>query len=640
MVSINDSTIEQNGANGIDVRFANAVSLQGVVSKYNVLNGLSAEAVGVDVEIANSIFFSNGFETGDQKSKYWKKAGVYLWRSKSVTITNSAAVDNAMDGFVIYDVPKLSLTGVDATRNGDDGIQIREASAAYGYDYTTNSDYLVGAYYYPWHGENFHNGGGYLRKDLVPPQQPTLGEYNDSDPGVINQHMEWFRKSNIGLLVTSWWGPDRIEDTNTRNVLMEHDLLGNLKIALHYETTGRIKEGDDMSVPQSDMKYMCKHYFDHPNYYRIDGRPVLVIYISRKLEKLGTLEKALLTMRSEANKCGHNIYLIGDAVFAKAPDENDEEPFVSFIYFDAVTNYDVYGSSGASTRSNPYAGEKAVDDYYTEQGKWRRLAMEQNCRYIPSVSPGYNDRGVRLEKDHPPLSRRLNKSSEEGSLFKYQLTKALSLVDSDIDNLILVNSFNEWHEDTQIEPAWGVNSKTDEPEGAANIATEPESLTGGLEYAGYGERYLDILRTMTNRPNVTSAGNDVVYEPSYVDIADIHSCENANDGISFYITDNNVSPDGNADNPTSEVIFTPGPEILSCTNERYDYKFHGGGGIDLMVSSSQQETTTVGDTCANGGGNGKSPSCVGIALMQCEQECRYRNIITRSGNILDDHKIE
>lgn len=145
---------------------------------------------------------------------------------------------------------------------------------------------------------------------------------------------------------------------------------------------------------------------------------------------------------------------------------------------------------------------------------------------------------------------------------------------------------------------------------------------------------------MTNRPNVTSAGNDVVYEPSYVDIADIHSCENANDGISFYITDNNVSPDGNADNPTSEVIFTPGPEILSCTNERYDYKFHGGGGIDLMVSSSQQETTTVGDTCANGGGNGKSPSCVGIALMQCEQECRYRNIITRSGNILDDHKIE
>ncbi|OEU08978.1 hypothetical protein FRACYDRAFT_139389, partial [Fragilariopsis cylindrus CCMP1102] len=142
----------------------------------------------------------------------------------------------------------------------------------------------VGVYYYPWHGKDFHNGQGYLRKELDPPQLPMLGEYDDSDPAVIAQHMEWFRKANIGLLVTSWWGPNRIEDTNMLEVIMEHEHIGNLKIALHYETTGRIKNGEDMTVPRTDIQYMCENYFNHPNYYKIDGRPVIVMYISRKLE--------------------------------------------------------------------------------------------------------------------------------------------------------------------------------------------------------------------------------------------------------------------------------------------------------------------------------------------------------------------
>jgi hypothetical protein len=55
-----------------------------------------------------------------------------------------------------------------------------------------------------------------------------------------------------------------------------------------------------------------------------------------------------------------------------------------------------------------------------------------------------------LEADHPPLSRKLTEFQEEGSLFQYQLQNALPLVDPAVDNMILVNSFNEWHEDTQI----------------------------------------------------------------------------------------------------------------------------------------------------------------------------------------------
>jgi glycoprotein endo-alpha-1,2-mannosidase len=350
------------------------------------------------------------------------------------------------------------------------------------YDYTANSAYMVGVYYYPWHGDDFHNGEGYLRKNVVPRQYPSLGEYDDSDPAVIAEHMKMFRRANIGLLVTSWWGPDKLEDSITKDVILEHEHLGNLKVALHYETSGRLgPESDDYAQARDDIDYMCEHYFNHPNYYKIDGRPVLVVYISRFLEEVGTLEQALLTMRSEAAKCGHNLYLIGDEVFKSAPDPT--VPHFPFWYFDAVTNYDIYGSAG---RPEGYAGKLAVDLYYQDQAQWKKQAAADNCRYIPAVSPGYNDRGVRLENDHPALSRRLTADAEEGSLFHYQLKHAKDLTDPELGRLILVNSFNEWHEDTQIEPV------------ATGEATEwPPLMTQGLEYVGYGNLYLDILGAST-----------------------------------------------------------------------------------------------------------------------------------------------
>ncbi|KAL3918558.1 MAG: hypothetical protein SGILL_004179 [Bacillariaceae sp.] len=326
-----------------------------------------------------------------------------------------------------------------ATENGDGGSAVVQ-----GYDYTANSNYLVGVYYYPWHGENFHNDGGYMRQDLTPQHQPALGEYNDSDPAVIAQHMKWFRQANIGLLVTSWWGPNRLEDSNTKDVIMEHEDVGNLKIALHYETTNRLGDGRDrIGNAKTDIEYMCEHYFNHPNYYKIDGRPVIFIYVSRKLHTVGTLEEALLTMRSTANKCGTSLYLIGDSVFESAPTQ--EEPYIPFWYFDAVTNYDVYGSAG---RPEGYVGYERVDSYYQQQAEWKKQAEKENCHYIPAVSPGYNDRAVRMEKDHPPLSRRITADAEEGSLLHYQLQQAKELVDPKMDKMILVNSFNEWHEDT------------------------------------------------------------------------------------------------------------------------------------------------------------------------------------------------
>lgn len=142
----------------------------------------------------------------------------------------------------------------------------------------TDSKYLVGVYYYPWHGDDFHNGEGYIRKFLDPPQYPVLGEYDDSKPNVVAQHLKWSRQANIGLWVATWWGPDKLQDTTIRNVILPHEEIGDIKVAVHYESQGRIKD-DDTSNVASDITHLCEHMFDHPNYYRIDGRPVIVVYL-------------------------------------------------------------------------------------------------------------------------------------------------------------------------------------------------------------------------------------------------------------------------------------------------------------------------------------------------------------------------
>lgn len=342
----------------------------------------------------------------------------------------------------------------------------------------------VGVYYYPWYSDDFHRGSGYLREQLATIQQPVLGEYDDSDPQTIYQHLKWSAQANVRLWVTSWWGEGSREDTTTKDVILQHSALGDHKIALFYETTGRIRESEGYSTQRvtPDIEYICRNYFTHPNYYRIDGKPVLFIYLSRKLEGLGILDLVVGQMRLGARNNGFQIFIAGDHVFHRAPDDDDIHP--PFTTLDAVTNYDVYGSM---FKPSPYATEPGVRQHFQRAREWQSLAAEQKCAFIPSVSPGYNDLAVRPDKEHGPLSRRLTANDPPGSLFKTALQYARKLVDANIDNLIMVNSFNEWHEDTQIEPVKGQTTNL------------PESITQGVEYEGYGELYLNILREETIR---------------------------------------------------------------------------------------------------------------------------------------------
>ncbi len=348
-------------------------------------------------------------------------------------------------------------------------------------DIVEKSPYRVGVYYYPWYGSDFH-GGKYMRARLVPPQYPTLGEYDDREVSVISQHLAWSRQAHISLWVASWWGPDRREDQTLLQRILPHPELGDMGIALFYETTGRTRSFSSFDLVGPDIAYMAEHYFNHPNYLKIEGKPVLFVYLTRVLSRNGTLGEVVGAMRASAAQAGHELYIIGDEVFGQPPNSSN-----ALGLLDAVTNYDVYGSMGVKG----YAGQYAVDRYYRAQAQWRALAHEAGAAFVPAATPGFNDKGVR--GGHEATSRKLDSDAEYGSLFRAMLEQAVAHTDDPTGNMLLITSWNEWHEDTQIEPI------AEAPPTASDDSDSGKAFSEGLSYEGYGERYLQILREAVAR---------------------------------------------------------------------------------------------------------------------------------------------
>jgi hypothetical protein len=66
---------------------------------------------------------------------------------------------------------------------------------------------------------------------------------------------------------------------------------------------------------------------------------------------------------------------------------------------------------------------------------------------------------------------------------------ALPNLDTTCERMMLITSFNEWFEDSQIEATAGTA-----PESTTDDSEDGKYYTGGSIYRDYGTLYLDILK--------------------------------------------------------------------------------------------------------------------------------------------------
>ena len=368
---------------------------------------------------------------------------------------------------------------------------------------------VVGVYYYPWYGSfsGGHSLNQSLRGHLVPPQPPAIGVYSNRNSATVSAHIDQSHRGNVDFWAVSWWGPSSAEDTTFRTSILTHPRGAELQYAVHYESTGRLGtfENPNFNNLIPDFRYLANNYFQNPNYLKIDGRPVVFIYVTRAYFNSQTARDAVANLRSTMeSEFGVDPYIVGDDLFSGGVDLQRAQ------LWDAITDFDVYGTvlqSGGSTSAALSQLAGVYDNARTRHcklGHW----------FHPHGLPGFNDKGVR--PGHPAAPRYLvdNPSSVEGDLFSRMLNQVVvPRTDPKADNILMINSFNEWHEDTQIEPTI-VAARTNIDDSGNQQFTE------GYFYEGYGDLYLNVLRSATavagdfNFNGVVDAADYVVWRKS------------------------------------------------------------------------------------------------------------------------------
>ena len=372
---------------------------------------------------------------------------------------------------------------------------------------------LVGAYYYLWNPENMATGT--LRANLDPPQQPPASLVNSENTRTAARDIATAHQAGVNFFAIDWWPDDpgysgrdyQQADGAMKKFLAAPDLR-EMKFAMFYETWNLGFNPPYESTPvtfqmelhfESDLLYFAKHYFVNKSYLRIDGRPVVYLYLTRTLT--GNVAAMIQGARKVLEEHGFNPFFIGDEVYWRVTPEAQSPqgpvlttaPQVQRIeQFDAVTSYILYYGDpeqmfGPANASTGYPGTTTIAADQRFLLTVYRNATENRVPVIPDVAPGFNDRGFRLSTNHPAQPRQwMPGAGPASTLDHFFKCVAIPEVDPSLP-IVMVTSWDDWNEDTGIEPIPGIPTRSDDsPSGNA--------YTQGYEYGDVGRSDVTTLR--------------------------------------------------------------------------------------------------------------------------------------------------
>jgi hypothetical protein len=295
----------------------------------------------------------------------------------------------------------------------------------------------VFAYYYPWYYK-----GDWTRHTYV--GTPELGEYGSDSPIVAEKHIDWASQYGIDGFWVSWWGHRSLTDQMAKRGLMRARNLSQIRFAIYYEAFGMLDPVDgakdglvDFSKPAvllkmiADLAHIKNDYFSSASYQRINGKPVVALYVTRSFRNFSRAHIAA----AEA-AIGEDLYIVGDEAFIddQASPDTAQNPDV----FDAYHAYNMFENA----RVKP--GDTALS-YMQREAVPVFRSWGEKTTFMPGLMPSYHD-----FRGHTPLP-----GSAEAFAAQIEMMKALPYkrVSSRVDRIFLVTSFNEWWEGTTIEPA-------------------------------------------------------------------------------------------------------------------------------------------------------------------------------------------
>lgn len=293
-------------------------------------------------------------------------------------------------------------------------------------------------FYYPWYGTpaidgewRHWNNNGYSPGDgdIDADYMPSLGPYSSNDPDVLATHMQQIKEMGIDVIVVSWWGQGSFEDLAVPAILDAAQVEG-IKVAWHIEPyVGRTAASSAL-----DVAYIYTHYGSHPAFYRVSkpnkwGVSTAARGVFYVFDSLSIADATWVTAITSLRGTSHDPILLAQTTDASK---------VDLGHWDGLYVYDTYSQDGSN--------------YFTIG----TALKANNSLWAPTVGPGFYD-----ERDGEHLQKDRNNGATYDTSWVYTL--------GSLPTFITINSFNEWHEGGQIEPATAYGSPYHDFNGAYGL---------------------------------------------------------------------------------------------------------------------------------------------------------------------------
>lgn len=220
-------------------------------------------------------------------------------------------------------------------------------------------------------------------------------------------------------------------------------------------------------------------YFKKPNYYKIDGKPVLALYaLGIFINGMGSPENAkdaLDYLRGEVRKAGfkdlHLMSITWNGVpTGRIPNNRKPQPseVIKYYKFDSVS---MYNWTGLTEGNRTY-----IDICKKTIATYDKLQKDYG-KFYPVVSTGWDTNPRYPDNEKTPIL--LNKNPAD---YEIALRKTKEWVDKNTpkgeQKFILINAWNEWTEGGYLEPdktyGYGYLNATARVFGGSGQATESE----------------------------------------------------------------------------------------------------------------------------------------------------------------------
>jgi hypothetical protein len=266
----------------------------------------------------------------------------------------------------------------------------------------------------------FHDPGRELapgRLDLGATHYPDGGPYDSADPAHLRRQVAAARAAGLDGFAVSWWGRER-EDPRVLGAIFREARGEGLVVAPYYET-GELWPRGAAGVA-ADLDALLARHGGEPAWLRVGDAPVVFLYASHRLRP-----PAWDAVRARLAARDRRVFLVADV---PRPDWLETRP--GWLgRFDALHVYTPVGF---------LARRRDLDATYRTLAELARAAGRP---FVAAVAPGFDDRRIR---DPGTLVERA-----DGATYDATWRAALAARPA----AVLVASWNEWHEGSEIEPS-------------------------------------------------------------------------------------------------------------------------------------------------------------------------------------------